>query len=155
MDQGFAAWSQVLAKGSPSPDLLAQWKQFLDQWIAAWARVLEEAMGTEVFAQALSSYMQQWLALQAPARKVAEESMQATLQTLGIPSRGQVAEMARQLTDLQDRIEEFEDRLGAMMARVEELHKSGQENPRTGAKQRQKERAKHRPKEREKGQESL
>ena len=40
------------AGAAPSPDLMTQWKQFLDQWIAAWSRVLEQAMGTENFAQA-------------------------------------------------------------------------------------------------------
>ncbi len=124
MDAGIAGWTKLLTQGPATPDLLAQWKQFLDQWIAAWGKVLEQAMGTEAFAQALGKYLDQWLSIQAPLKKVAEESTEATLQALGIPSRGQVVGIARQLVDLEDRIEGLEDRLGGLMARMDDLHKS-------------------------------
>ena len=119
MDQGIAAWSKLLTQAPATPELLTQWKQFLDQWIAAWQKVLEQAMGTEAFAQALGKYLDQWLSLQGPIKKVAEESTEATLQALGVPSRNQVVGIARQLVDLEDRIEGLEDRLGALLARMD------------------------------------
>ena len=124
MDQGLAAWSKLLTQGPATPELLTQSKQFLDQWIAAWGKVLEQAMGTEAFAQAMGKYLDQWLLIQAPVKKVAEESTEATLQALGIPSRGQVVGIARQLVDLEDRIEGVEDRLGVLIARMDDLFKS-------------------------------
>jgi len=124
MDQSMAAWSKLLTQGPPTPELLTQWKQFLDQWIAAWQKVLEQAMGTEAFAQVLGKYLDQWLSVQAPIKKVAEESTEATLQALGVPSRTQVVGIARQVVDLEDRIEGLEDRLGALMARMDDLFKS-------------------------------
>ncbi len=124
MDQGVAAWTKLFTQTPATPELLAQWKQFLDQWIAAWQKVLEQAMGTEAFAQALGKYLDQWLSLQAPVKKVAEETTETTLHALGVPSRGQVVGISRQLVDLEDRIEGLEDRLGALLARVEDLHKS-------------------------------
>jgi len=116
-----AAWSKLLAQGPAAPDLLAQWKQFLDQWIAAWGKVLEQAMGTEAFAQALGKYLEQWLALQAPVKKAAGEATEATLSALGIPSRSQVMGIARQLVELEDRIERVEERLAALMTRMDDL----------------------------------
>jgi hypothetical protein len=124
MDQGLAAWSKVFTQGPVTPDLMTQWKQFLDQWIAAWSKVLEQAMGTEAFAQALGKYLDQWLTAQAPMKKVADESAEATLSTLGIPSRSQVVGVARQVMDLDDRIERLEDRLGALMTRMDDLFKA-------------------------------
>jgi len=124
LDQGMAAWVKLLTQGPVTPDLLGQWKQFLDQWIATWGKVLEQAMGTEAFAQALGKYLEQWLAFQAPVRKVVGESAEAALSALGIPSRSQVVGIARQLMDLDDRIEKLEDRMGALMTRMDDLFKA-------------------------------
>lgn len=124
MDPGMAAWSKVFAQGSVTPDLMTQWKQFLDQWIAAWSKVLEQAMGTEAFAQALGKYLDQWLTVQAPMKKAADESAEATLSALGVPSRSQVVALARQLVDLDDRIEQVEERLDGLMRRMDDLFKS-------------------------------
>jgi hypothetical protein len=124
MDQAMAAWTKLLTQGAATPDLLAQWKQFLDQWIAAWGKVLEQAMGTETFARALGQHLDRWLALQAPARKMAEEGTEATLGALGLPSRSQVVGIARQLVDLEDRVEAVEDRLTMLLVRMDDLHKA-------------------------------
>jgi hypothetical protein len=124
MDAGMGGWTKLLTQGPATPELLTQWKQFLDQWIAAWGKVLEQAMGTEAFAQALGKHLDQWLSIQAPMKKMAEESTEATLQALGMPSRSQVVGIARQMVDLEDRIEGLEDRLGALMARMDDLFKS-------------------------------
>ena len=117
MDQGMAAWSKLFTEGPLTPDLLRQWKQFLDQWITAWSKALEQAMGTEAFTQAPGKHLEQWLSLQAPMKKATEESAEAVLSTLGIPSRSQVVGIARQLVDLEDRIEGLDDRMSALMAK--------------------------------------
>jgi hypothetical protein len=124
MDQGMAAWATLLTQGPVTPNLLPQWKQFLDQWIGAWARVLEQAMGTEAFAQALGGYLERWLSLQVPIKKVAEESTEATLSALGIPSRSQLTGIARQIVDLDDRVERLEERLNTLMMRLDEVLKT-------------------------------
>jgi hypothetical protein len=124
MDQGMAAWSKLFTQGPVTPDLMTQWKQFLDQWIAAWSKALEKAMGTEAFAQALGKYLDQWLTAQAPMRKVTDQSAEATLSTLGIPSRSQIVGIARQVMDLDDRVERLEDRLDALMTRMDDLFKA-------------------------------
>ncbi len=133
MDQGIAAWSKLLTQGPVTPDLMAQWKQFLDQWIAAWGKVLEQAMGTEAFAQALGKQLEQWLSVQGPAKKAADQTTEATLAALGVPSRTQVVGVARQLEDLEDRIEGLEDRLGELVARLDGLFKVRQEREKSRA----------------------
>ena len=112
MDQGVAGWAQLFSAGPVSPELMGQWKKFLDDWIAAWTRALEQAMGTEAFAQALGKTLDQFLTVQGAAKQTLEQSSQATLQSLGLPSRDQVVGLSRQLMDLEDRIEAIEDALG-------------------------------------------
>jgi Poly(R)-hydroxyalkanoic acid synthase subunit (PHA_synth_III_E) len=119
MDQGMAAWSKVMTQGSaPSPDLMAQWKQFLDQWIAAWSRVLEQAMGTETFAQLMGKQLEGFLNVSAPAKKAAEQQIDASLAGLGLPSRAQVVALARHLAQVEEKIDGLEDKLDRAVRRL-------------------------------------
>jgi hypothetical protein len=121
MDQATDAWAKALRQGVPVGDLSAQWKTFLDQWIAAWDKTLAQTVESEPFAKALGQYLDQWLAVQGPMRKAVSESTEATLQALGVPSRTQIVGVSRQLMDLDDRIEDIEQRLAALTARIEEV----------------------------------
>lgn len=100
--------------GPVDPQVLAQWKRFLDDWIAAWSRALEQAMGTEAFAEALGRTLDQFLTVQGKARQAAERSTKAAIDALGLPSRDQVVGLSRQLMDLEDRFEALEDKLDAL-----------------------------------------
>ena len=121
MDQGMAAWSKVMTQGPPSADLMGQWKQFLDQWIAAWSKVLEQAMGTETFAQAMGKQMESFLNTSGPAKKAAEQQIDAGLAGLGLPSRSQVIGVAAQIVQLEDKVDGLEDRLDAVAKELREL----------------------------------
>ena len=102
------------AGGPVDPQVLAQWKQFLDDWIAAWSRALEQTMQTEAFAEALGRTLDQFLTVQGKAREAAERSGKATIDALGLPSREQVIGLSRQMMDLEDRLETLEDKLDAL-----------------------------------------
>jgi hypothetical protein len=121
MDQAMAAWAKVMTQGTPSPDLMTQWKQFLDQWIAAWSKVLEQAMSTETFAQAMGKQLETFLSAAAPAKKAAEQQLEAALAGLGVPSRAQVVGLAGQLVQLEEKVDGLEDRLDAILKRLNEL----------------------------------
>ena len=119
MDQGMAAWSKVMTQGSaPSPDLMTQWKQFLDQWIAAWSRVLEQAMGTDNFAQMMGKQLEGFLNVSGPAKKAAEQQIDASLAGLGIPSRAQVTALARHVAQVEEKIDTLEDKVDRVLRRV-------------------------------------
>lgn len=118
MDQGMAAWAKVMTQGAPSPELLSQWKQFLDQWIAAWSRVLEQAMATDSFAQALGRQLETFLNAAGPARRAADQQVEAGLASLGVPSRSQVTGLARQLVQVEEKIEALEDKLDEVLKRL-------------------------------------
>ena len=113
IDPGAAAWAQFQSAGPVDPQMLAQWKRFLDDWIEAWSKALEKAMGTEEFAGALGKTLDQFLTVQGKAKEAAKQSSKVALDTLGLPSREQVVGLSRQLMDLEDRLESIEDKLDA------------------------------------------
>jgi hypothetical protein len=119
-EQGLAQWARVFAETPVTPALMTQWKQFLDQSIEAWSRALSEAMSTEAFAQMMGKTLDQWLVTQAPAKRVAEHSVEAALQALNLPSRAQVAGVAKQIIELEDRLDRLDDRLAGLARRIDE-----------------------------------
>jgi len=121
LDQGLQNWARMFAQAPASPDLLAQWKQFLDQWIEAWSRVLGQAMNTEAFAQLMGKSLDQFLAAQAPFKKATEQSVDAALQTLNLASRSQLTGVAKQIVDLEERLERVEDAVLAVLKKLDEL----------------------------------
>ena len=111
--QASPPWASFQGAGPVNPDILRQWKTFLDDWIAAWSKALEEAMSTPAFAEALGKTLDQFLTVQGKAKRAAAKSSKATLDAMGLPSREQIVGLARQLMDLEDRLESLEDKIDA------------------------------------------
>lgn len=119
LNQGLEQWARMFAQTPASPDLMKQWKQFLDQWIEAWSRVLGQAMQTEGFAEQMGRSLEAWLAAQAPLKKAGEQALEQSLQTLNLASRSQLTSVARQIVDLEERLERVEDGIQAILKRLE------------------------------------
>ncbi|MGH7277914.1 MAG: poly(R)-hydroxyalkanoic acid synthase subunit PhaE, partial [Candidatus Rokuibacteriota bacterium] len=98
-----------------------QWKQFLDQSIDAWSRALGQAMNTEAFAQMLGRTLDQFLVVQAPLKKAADQQIEAGLQAFNMPSRTQVTALARQVVEVDERVERLEDAIAAVMRRLDQI----------------------------------
>src|SRR5262245_30031237 len=124
-EQGLAQWARVFAQTPVTPELTAQWKQFLDQSLDAWSRALTEAMSTEAFAQMMGKTLDQWLVNQAPARRLADQSVEAHLQTFNLPSRTQVTAVAKQIADLDERLDRLEDGIAGLARRLDEAARPG------------------------------
>jgi hypothetical protein len=117
-EQGLAQWARLFAQTPVTPELMGQWKQFLDQSIEAWSRAVSQAMSTEAFAQMMGKTLDQWMVAQAPARRLADQSVESALQALNLASRTQVAGVAKQLADLEERLDRLEDALAAVARRL-------------------------------------
>lgn len=120
LDQGLQNWARMFAQTPASPDMMSQWKQFLDQWIEAWSRVLGQAMNTEAFAQQMGRSLDQWLGAYAPAKQAMDQQVDQALQTLNLASRSQVTGVARQIVDLEERLERVEDAVNAVLKKLDE-----------------------------------
>jgi hypothetical protein len=124
LEQGLEQWARLFAQTPVSPDLMAQWKQFLDQWVEAWSRVLGQAMGTEGFAQFMGRSLEGWLSAQGPVKKAGEQAVEQTLQTLNLASRTQLTAVAKQVIDLEERLERIEDGIAAVLKRLEDKERA-------------------------------
>ena len=120
LDQGVQTWAKLFAQTPATPELLTQWKQFLDQWIESWSKVLGQAMGTEQFAKMMGQSLDQMLVTAAPARKVVDQQIEQALQALNLPSRTQLTGIAKQLVELEDRIDRLEESINAKLRRLSE-----------------------------------
>ena len=109
--QTMEIWTQILKQGATSPDVLAQWKKFLDDSVEAWSKVLGEAMATEGFAAAMGKFMDQYLNAIGPIRKSLHSSNEEFLRTMNLPSRKQVTDLASQVVSLENRLEALEERI--------------------------------------------
>ncbi len=121
LNSGLETWARMFATTPVSPDLMQQWKQFLDQWIDAWSKALGQVMATEGFAQMMGRSLEQSLSMMGPAKKAAQQSVDTALETLNLASRTQLTNVARQIVDLEDRIERVEDGLAAILKKLDEL----------------------------------
>ena len=119
LNQGLEQWARMFAQTPASPDLMTQWKQFLDQWIEAWSRVLGQAMTTDAFAQQMGKSLDSWLATQAPLKKAGEQAISQSLQQLDLASRSQLTSVAKQVVELEERLERMEDGIQAILRRLE------------------------------------
>src|SRR5262245_44189936 len=85
-EQGLAQWARIFAQTPITPELTTQWKQFLDQSIEAWSKALSDAMSTEGFAQMMGKTLDQWLVGQAPAKRLADQSVRSEEHTSELQS---------------------------------------------------------------------
>src|SRR6266850_2245919 len=119
VEQWVQASARAFSQTPMSPDVMSQWKQFLDQSIDAWSRALGQTMNTEAFAQTLGKYLDQWLVTTAPMKKAAEQGIDQALQTLNLASRSQLTAVARQIVELEERVERIEEAVNAVLKAVQ------------------------------------
>jgi hypothetical protein len=119
LNQGLEQWARMFAQTPATPDLVSQWKQFLDQWIEAWSRVLGQAMNTEAFAQLMGRSLEGWLVAQGPVKKASEQALEQAVTTLNLASRSQLTAVAKQIVELEERLERVEDGVQAILRRLD------------------------------------
>ncbi|PYO36733.1 MAG: hypothetical protein DMD86_04230, partial [Candidatus Rokuibacteriota bacterium] len=71
--------------------------------------------------QAMGKQLEGFLNTAGPAKKAAEQQVEAALYALGVPSRSQVVGLAWQLVQLEEKVDGLEDRLDAILKRLNEL----------------------------------
>ena len=119
VEQWVQASARAFSQTPVTPDVMSQWKQFLDQSIDAWSRALGQVMNTEAFAQQLGRYLDQWLVTTAPMKKATEQGIDQALQTLNLASRSQLTAVARQIVELEERVERIEEAVHAVLKAVQ------------------------------------
>ena len=71
------------------------------------------------FAQMLGRYLDQWLVASAPMKKATDQAIDQALQILNLASRSQLTAVARQIVELEERVERIEDAVNAVLRAVQ------------------------------------
>jgi hypothetical protein len=121
IEQWGQLWGGVLGQAPMNPDLPKQWKEFFDQSIEAWARVLGQAMQTEAFAQWFGRYVEQLLVTSGPLKKAVDRWVETGLEAMNMASRTQLTAVAKQIVELDERVERLEDGVRAILMRLDDL----------------------------------
>jgi hypothetical protein len=121
VQQWVESWAKAFAQTPLTPDTSVQFKQFLDQSIDAWSRALGQAMQTEGFAKTLGAYLDQWLTASAPVKRAADQNTEQALTTLGVASRTQLTSVAKQIVELEERVERIEDSVNLVLRKLDAL----------------------------------
>jgi cystathionine beta-lyase/cystathionine gamma-synthase len=68
----------------------------------------------------MGKYLDQWLVAAAPVKKAAEQQVDQALAALNIASRTQLTSVARQIVELEERLERIEETLATIARRLED-----------------------------------
>jgi Poly(R)-hydroxyalkanoic acid synthase subunit (PHA_synth_III_E) len=110
--KAWAGYTQPMAEGEkPPPTPSEAWKRSMDRWLGAWSTFLEETMNTPNFAAASGQTLNRMLDVQKPIRDQTEETMQRWLEAINVPSRSDFVRLARQLNDVNARLDAISDQL--------------------------------------------
>jgi hypothetical protein len=81
-------------------------------------------MNTDAFAQLMGRSLEGWLTVQAPVKKAGEQALEQAVTTLNLASRTQLTAVARQIVDLEERLERVEDGVQAILRRLTEKERA-------------------------------
>lgn len=138
--RAWTALAQPLAQAEPPPPTPGEaWKRSTDRWLNAWSTFLEDVTTRPSFATAAGQTLNRVLDVQKPLRQQTEAAMQRWLELLNMPSRADLIRLARQLNDvnarlddLADQVEEIRDQLAEQPAVEERKSANGNSPARAG-----------------------
>ncbi len=114
--RAWASLAQPEVEGEkPPPSPAEVWKKSMDRWLTAWSGFLEDAGARPEFAASSGQALNRMLDVQKPLRDQTEAAMQRWLDALNMPSRADIVRLARQVNEVNARLDELGDR-------IEEIH---------------------------------
>jgi hypothetical protein len=124
-----SAWAglvQPTAEGEKPPPTPAEaWKRSMDRWLNAWSTFLEDMSTTPAFAAVSGQTLNRILDVQKPIRDQTEATMQRWLEAINMPSRADVVRLARQINEVNARLDELGDRMEELQDAVASMQDGG------------------------------
>ena len=111
------------------PDLFAVWRQTYEQAEQAWTRALQETTGSDAFAESLGRSLDSYLGFQ----KMLRENMQVYLESMNVPTRNDIARLGELIVNLENKIDDLDDRVDTLLTDVAALRRQGAARPSGGA----------------------
>src|SRR5215470_16137058 len=118
-EEGAQAWARLVTPPAPTPpDPTAFWRPVLDQGVQTWAKLFAQTPATPELLTQWKQFLDQFLVAHGPMKKAVDQQVEAALQALNLPSRSQVTALAKQIVELEERIERLEDTIIAAIRRL-------------------------------------
>jgi hypothetical protein len=115
----------VAENNSPYPtDPLDSWIKLRDVMIDGWAKAMTDFTASEAYSQATGIMLDNYLTTFAPAQQAVERVMGPVLAQLNMPSRSEVTSLAKRLTNIELRLDDFDAKLDAIQSSLKELKKA-------------------------------
>lgn len=111
--------SQVESGQKPVFDPFELWRQFYEANEQTWTKTVKEITTTKDYAEAQGKFLESMLAFQ----KMLRDSMTAQLNGVNLPSRDDVSRLGELVLSLEEKIDQLDDKMPALIDGLEALEK--------------------------------
>ena len=107
------------------PDPFALWRQSYEQAEQAWTKALQQTTGSDAFGESLGRSLDSYLGFQ----KMLRENMQVYLESMNVPTRNDIARLGELIVNLENKIDELDDRIDTLVTNVASLRRERAAGP--------------------------
>jgi Poly(R)-hydroxyalkanoic acid synthase subunit (PHA_synth_III_E) len=100
---------------------LDSWIKLRDTMMDNWSQAMTDVVSSDEYAQAMGAMLDGYLTLTAPAQQTVERVMGPILAQLNMPSRAEITSLAKRLTNIELRLDDFDAKLDAIQSSLKEL----------------------------------
>src|SRR6267378_3089018 len=112
-EESAAAWTRMVEQAPPPPtDPTAFWRPVLNQGLEQWARMFAQTPASPDLATQWKQFLDQWI-------EAWSRVLEQAVTTLNLASRSQLTAVAKQIVELEERLERVEDGVQAILKRLD------------------------------------
>lgn len=98
-------------------DPAGMFKSMRDANLESWSKMMIQLVNSDAYSKATATMLDTWLTASAPFRKALESAMTRVLTNLSMPTRGDVANLAERLANIEIRLDDLAAKLEERPAR--------------------------------------
>lgn len=92
--------------------------QFYDSWAKTWADTLSQTVASKSFADSMSQQLEGSLDALTLLRRQMSDLMEQSLQQMSLPTRNQVVNLGKRLTNIEIRMDDLDAKLDQILERL-------------------------------------
>lgn len=98
-------------------DLFTSWKDLYDRTEEFWSKPMHDMLGSESFVGWMTAVREQTLT----QKQLSRETLEQHWESLRLPTKSDLAQLAGQVVNLENKVEALDDRLDRMEAKIDAL----------------------------------
>ena len=96
-------------------DPFSQMVQFYDDWTKTWSGAASEMVSNKGFADSMAQQLESSLGATQLVRRQMSQLMEQSLQQMNLPTRSEVLNLAKRLTNIEMRLDDMEAKLDEVL----------------------------------------